>query len=85
MSEVTVKAMQPILGLDDGAVVTVERTPRVDAAISTGRLRVLDEPSEPLTAVNDSIAAASTAADEPDPESPRTKRVKKLAGIDKDD
>lgn len=74
MSEVTVKAMQPVLGLDDGAIVTVERTPRVDAAINTGRLRVIDEPTAP-----DAEPVVEQS------ESPRTKRVKKLAGLDKDD
>lgn len=45
MSEVTVQAMQPVLGLDYGAVATIERTRRVDAAIGQGRLRVIAEPA----------------------------------------
>ena len=75
MSEVTVKAVQPVLGLEDGATVTIERTPRVDNAIKTGRLVVIAETADPEPA-GDPVAEA--------PESPRTKRVKKLAGIDKD-
>lgn len=46
MSEVTVKANQPALGLPDGAIVTVERTARVDGAINAGILTVVGgEPS----------------------------------------
>lgn len=49
MSEVTVKANQPALGLPDGAIVTVERTARVDGAINAGILTVVgDAAVEPL-------------------------------------
>ena len=49
MSEVTVKANQPVFGLPDGAVVTVERTERVDGAINAGILTVVGEATvEPL-------------------------------------
>lgn len=44
MSEVTVRAVQPVLGLDEGAVVTIERTRRIAAAIEQGRLQVLVDP-----------------------------------------
>ena len=76
MSEVTVKAMQPVLGLDDGAVVTIERTTRIDNAIKAGRLVVISETLDPEPAPEPVVA---------EPETPRTKRVKKLAGLDKDD
>ena len=76
MSEVTVKAMQPVLGLDDGAVVTIERTTRIDNAIKAGRLVVISETPNPEPAP-ENVAEES--------ETPRTKRVKKLAGLDKDD
>ena len=62
MSEVTVKAMQPVLGLDDGAVVTIERTNRIDNAIKAGRLVVIDEAGERLDRnpeTKDAVAAAS--------------------------
>ena len=40
MSEVTIRAAQNVLGLRRGDTVTVERTPRVDAAIKYGRVLV---------------------------------------------
>lgn len=43
MSEVTVTAVQPVLGLADGATVTIERTPRIDAHIKAGHLLVVNE------------------------------------------
>lgn len=63
MSEVTVRAIQPVLNLSIGDVVTVERTERVDAAIKGGHLAVIEPEKTEV-------------------ESPRTNRVKKLAGID---
>ena len=42
MSEVTVTAVQPVLGLDEGVTVTVERTRRIDAHIASGSLRVVE-------------------------------------------
>lgn len=75
MSEVTVRAVQPVLGLDDGAVVTIERTPRVAAAIEQGRLVVVAAPipgvdadahaaavREELESVADAQAAEARAA-----------------------
>ena len=62
MSEVTVQAIQPVLGLDDGAVVTIERTARVDAAISQGRLRVLPDPIPGVD--KDAVAADAREAAE---------------------
>ena len=50
MSEVTVKANQPAMGLPDGATVTVERTDRVDGAIRAGILTVVGGLDERRTA-----------------------------------
>ncbi|QRY62754.1 hypothetical protein JVX90_00305 [Gordonia sp. PDNC005] len=49
MSEVTITAVQPVLGLMVGDTVTVERTHRVDAAIKTGRVTVAGDESEEET------------------------------------
>lgn len=42
MSEVTVSAVQPVLGLDEGSVVTIECTRRVQAAVDAGALVLVD-------------------------------------------
>ncbi len=47
MSEVTVEAVQPVMNLPVGTVVTVERTPRIIGAIEAGMLRLVDGPAEP--------------------------------------
>ena len=62
MSEVTVKAIQPVLGLDDGAVVTIERTPRVDAAIRAGALAVVVDRGAVVGIDADEVAVASAGA-----------------------
>lgn len=65
MSEVTVRAMQPVLGLADGAVVTVERTRRVDAAITGGALQVVSEAEPPPPTPAVAPPEAPAPADEP--------------------
>ncbi|AVM01885.1 hypothetical protein C6V83_18070 [Gordonia iterans] len=45
MSEVTVRAVQPVLGIPDGGTVTIEKTRRVAAAIEQGHLVVVDPPT----------------------------------------
>ncbi|WP_156479475.1 hypothetical protein ACK8HH_17110 [Gordonia sp. LUNF6] len=91
MSEVTVKAIQPVLGLADGDVVTIERTPRIDTAIKAGRLVVQDQPVQTTDVGTTSDDPEPVPDDSPQPETaeaqseqPRVKRVKKLAGLDKD-
>lgn len=48
MSEVTVEAVQPVLGLLAGDVVTIEATRRVSKAIEAGRLKVIAPFPEPV-------------------------------------
>lgn len=89
MSEVTVKANQPALGLPDGAIVTVERTERVDGAINAGILTVvgdaavepLDEPVRtpdklPPDDATEPIGETDTLPDDVEPTKPRTPRGK---------
>lgn len=59
MSEVTVTAVQPVLGLREGDTITVERTDRVDAHIKEGSLRVVDDTVE--------TTEVGTTSDHPDP------------------
>ena len=62
MSELTVKAVLPVLGLNEGDEVTVERTPRVDGAIAAGFLiEVTDQPTQPANPGNVLKAAAAEA------------------------
>lgn len=68
MSEITVKAVQPVLGLPpEGAVVTVEHTPRVEAAIRSGHLVVVEgrpfEEGEPRSEGAVSVVAPDPADD----------------------
>lgn len=67
MSEVTVRAVQPILGLEDGAVATIERTPRVQAAIDAGRLAVLTEAPDPVQAAEPTPEPAVEDTTGPEP------------------
>ena len=91
MSEVTVKSNQPALGLPDGAIVTVERTERVDGAINAGILTVvgdaavepLDEPvrtpdklPEPPDDATEPIGETDTLPDDVEPTKSRTQRGK---------
>lgn len=81
MSEVTVKANQPALGLPDGAIVTVERTERVDGAINAGILTVVgDVESEPLGEPGDEPIGEpdklADTSDDVEPTKPRAPRGK---------
>ena len=81
MSEVTVKANQPVFGLPDGAVVTVERTERVDGAINAGILTVVgDVAPEPLgepVAVGEPIGEPDKLADTSDDVEPTKSRTQR--------
>lgn len=70
MSEVTVKANQPALGLPDGAIVTVERTERVDGAINAGILTVVGDAErvEPIDepAIDEPPQDSDPTTDQPD-------------------
>ncbi|WP_353107832.1 hypothetical protein [Gordonia sp. (in: high G+C Gram-positive bacteria)] len=59
MSEVTVTAVQPVLGLREGDTVTIERTERVARHIKEGHLRVVDGSVE--------TTDVGTTSDHPDP------------------
>lgn len=77
MSEVTVKANQPVFGLPDGAVVTVERTERVDGAINAGILTVVgDVAPEPLGEPIDEPDKLADTSDDVEPTKSRTQRGK---------
>lgn len=69
------KAMQPVMNLPDGAVVTIERTERVDGAIRAGMLQVVGEPppaAAPDTAppADEAPAEVAAPADTPDADAP---------------
>lgn len=51
MSEVTIRWSQRVAGRHVGDVATVERTPFIDALISAGRVKVLEESADPEPAV----------------------------------
>ena len=77
MSEVTVKANQPVFGLPDGAVVTVERTERVDGAINAGILTVVgDVAPEPLGEPIGEPDKLADTSDDVEPTKSRTQRGK---------
>lgn len=76
MSEVTVKAVQPVLGLEDGAVVTIEKTRRVAAAIEQGRLvEYLPEVPEVFP---DLLPGEYQSTPEPDPTVPNRNAAKSV-------
>lgn len=83
MSEVTVKAVLPVLGLNEGDEVTVERTPRVDGAIAAGfLLEVTDKPTRPA---NPGVVVAKEAEAEAENKTPLIDFGNHTAGDDDDD